>query len=84
MCECIAEINALLARHNTAIVANPIGPARACVSTHQIDAGRDFAPPALMATYCPFCGDSYDAEARPVPFHRDGIPGDLVDEQMNF
>lgn len=84
MCSCIAEINALLARHNTAIVANPVGPARACVSTYPLDAGKPYTPPTLMATYCPFCGESYDAEAPAVPFHREGNPADLVDEDITF
>ncbi|WP_371346504.1 hypothetical protein [Ancylobacter sp. IITR112] len=84
MCSCTAEINALLARHNTAIVANPVGPARACVSTHPLRVGERFEPPALMATYCPFCGESYDAEAPAVPFHREGNPAGLVDEDITF
>lgn len=84
MCSCIAEINAVLMRHNTAIVANPVGPARASIATCQLDAGKTTTPPMLMATYCPFCGESYDATPRAVPFHRDGVPGDLVDEDITF
>lgn len=84
MCSCIAEINALLFRHNTAILANTIGTPRASIATCQLDAGTPFAPTALLAAYCPFCGESYDATPRAVPFHRDGIPGDLVDEDITF
>jgi hypothetical protein len=70
-CECIAEVNAKLAEHNAQVHvpmfiigrkpgAEP-GP-RVFVETIKLDEKRRGKPPALFATFCPFCGIRYEGK----------------------
>lgn len=74
-CNCVDEINALLAQHNTRLeVAIIFGPHRndgLMLRTEQIETGRGKPKArAMFLTYCPFCGQRYDdrpdPEAKPT------------------
>lgn len=61
-CTCIAEMNARLADHNGGLVCTLFGsPQRVAVEVYQLETGRGKKrPPKAIASYCPFCGTSYD------------------------
>lgn len=61
MCDCIAKFDEKLAEHNAALVTTLFAqPARVCIETYKIDEKkRGFRPPKAMASFCPFCGESY-------------------------
>lgn len=62
MCECISDMNAKLAEHNTAVVVPLLGQARMMVETYQVETGRGKKKAAkLFANYCPMCGEQYSA-----------------------
>ncbi|WP_313335734.1 hypothetical protein [Sphingobium yanoikuyae] len=68
-CNCIAEVNKTLAQHNTMLVFTLFGtPSRVIVDTTQVETGRGKKKAAAMiATFCPFCGERYEPEpARPA------------------
>ena len=69
MCDCIALVNAEMKEHNTQVVSTMFGrPSRMVVSTMQIETGRGKAKAAaLIATFCPCCGEKYGAETSPKP-----------------
>lgn len=64
-CACISEMNAMLAKHNGALVTTLFGnPERTCVEVYQLKTGRGTKkPPKALASFCPFCGQKYEAEA---------------------
>ena len=65
MCDCITTVNADLKQHNTMLVFTLLGnPSRTVIDTMQIETGRGKkrALP-VVASYCPFCGERYEAKA---------------------
>ncbi|WP_069337188.1 hypothetical protein [Sphingobium yanoikuyae] len=64
MCDCIGTMNTALKAHNTMLVFTLLGnPARAVIDTMQIETGRGKKKAAaVIATYCPFCGQRYEKE----------------------
>lgn len=64
MCNCISNINADLKSHNTLLVFTLLGnPPRVIIDTTQIETGRGKKKAvAVVATYCPFCGERYEDE----------------------
>jgi len=74
MCDCIAKVNALLAEHNTMLLepifVSPDMPTRLFVETVQIKSGRGLKKACSMfASFCPFCGEKYEAKARTPEAH---------------
>lgn len=64
MCDCIDRVNAKLAEHNTKIVVpmwTASGRLTPFVETRKLDATKRGKAKPLFATYCPFCGEKYDA-----------------------
>lgn len=69
MCDCIEVMNARLSEHNsrlvdTLVVRNGQLLARAHLTTKKINPrNRDVM--GALATFCPFCGEGYDAAVAP-------------------
>lgn len=65
-CDCINHVNGLLSEQNTQLVATIFGePRKVVVETVKIDSKKRGRPPAMLASYCPFCGEEYaKAEGR--------------------
>ncbi len=65
MCDCINQMDALLAEKNTGVVFTMFGkPPRMLVATYQRERGRGKPKEtALIAAYCPCCGEKYVADA---------------------
>lgn len=66
-CDCITTVDAMLAERNTRIMI-PImlggHTPRPMIVTDQIETGRGKKKAVgMFATFCPFCGVKYDAEA---------------------
>lgn len=65
MCDCIKKIDAELKDHNGRIALAILLPAegsnalrsRVLVRTEKLDANKRKSVPAVMASYCPFCGE---------------------------
>lgn len=64
MCDCVETINTNLAPHNckvaqairlTADMSSMFSST--IIATEKIDKAKRKAPPTLMATFCPFCGE---------------------------
>lgn len=57
-CGCIAEMNGLLAEHNTTLVTTMFRQPNACViATERVQSLRNGKKAALViASFCPFCG----------------------------
>jgi len=64
MCECIAKVNEQMKQHNTMLVFTLLGsPSRVIIDTVQVEAGRGKKKAAaVIASFCPFCGERYAAE----------------------
>lgn len=64
MCECIAQINADLAKRglNTRIETPLFGPKKAMICTVKADDKKREKPAILFASHCPICGEKYSAE----------------------
>lgn len=61
MCDCIAEMNTILAENNGGLVTTLFAnPERVCVEVYQLKTGRGTKkPPRVLATFCPMCGAHY-------------------------
>lgn len=65
MCECMTKMNEKLKPHNGKIALAILLPAegsnalrsRMLVQTEPLDAAKRKKVPAVMASYCPFCGE---------------------------
>lgn len=65
MCDCIAKLDTKLKDHNGKIALAILLPAeggnalrsRVLVQTAKLDSKKRKAVPAVMASYCPFCGE---------------------------
>lgn len=65
MCDCIAKLNEKLRPHNGKIALAILLPtegsnelrSRVLVQTEKLDAAKRKKVPAVMASYCPFCGE---------------------------
>lgn len=62
MCECIKEVNKLLADHNAELVLPLFGNQRPFVQTAKVETSKRGKPPLMQATFCPFCDEQYPAE----------------------
>lgn len=61
MCECLPTINSKLRETHNTIVSSTLGrPSRAVVSTLRFDCKVRGKPVAMIASYCPFCGENYE------------------------
>lgn len=58
-CNCIEKVDAKLAEHNVALVTSLFGEPKCAVEVYKVDAKKRGKPPVMMASYCPFCGESY-------------------------
>ena len=65
MCDCISKMNDDLKAHpqgeNTIIVSTLFGPPKATVGTCKRQGSVRKKASIVIATYCPFCGEKYDA-----------------------
>lgn len=68
-CDCIETVNAKLAEHNAQILLPMFvlggGPKRPFIETTKLDEKKRGKPPAMFATFCPFCGKPYVEAATP-------------------
>lgn len=66
MCDCIAEMNQKLKDHNGRVAQAILLPekgsnslrARVLVQTEKLDSSKRKPVPSVIASYCPFCGES--------------------------
>jgi hypothetical protein len=68
MCECVTRIDQLLKPHNTKLALTITFGAKCeaypTIQTEQVEKGRGKAKAqAMLPTFCPFCGDKYEAAA---------------------
>lgn len=64
MCNCIETTDALLKDQNAGLVFTIFGkPPRVVIETRKIDSTKRGRPPAMLASFCPFCGEKYEAPA---------------------
>ncbi len=62
MCDCVKKTNALLAQYNTRLVLPMIGPQRVLIETTKADNQKRGKPASMFASFCPFCGERYQAD----------------------
>lgn len=63
MCNCINTTNALLKEHNGQLVCTLFGePSRVVIETIKLDPKKRGKSPAMLASYCPFCGEEYSTQ----------------------
>ena len=64
-CSCMSDTNKMLGEEHNTILAFTFGtPSRAVISTMKLDPSKRGKPVAMIASFCPFCGESYACEAR--------------------
>jgi hypothetical protein len=61
MCDCMDEVNAKLAERNTKIELPWFGPQLPRVITMKLDDKKRGKPMGMFCTFCPFCGEKYQA-----------------------
>lgn len=61
MCDCISEFNAKLREHNAVMVTTLFGTQKAVINTEKLDSKKRGRPPVVIATFCPFCAEPYEA-----------------------
>ncbi len=68
MCECISTVNEHLAKHNAQLLLPMFvvrgSTQRPFVETTKLDEKKRGKPPAMFATFCPFCGEKYPEAVR--------------------
>ena len=66
-CNCITEVNEVLATRNTKLVIPIIfgsGPQRLMIETERLETGRGKAKACgMFSTYCPFCGVRHEEQS---------------------
>lgn len=63
-CNCIDKMDELLKPHGVALLTTILqAPYRVCIETYRPEARRGKKPPRVLATFCPFCGERYEAKA---------------------
>lgn len=64
-CNCKAEVNAMLAEHNTQLDFNYMNDRDIFIRTIKLDEKKRGRAAAMFATFCPFCGESLAPAATP-------------------
>lgn len=59
MCDCIKNVNELLAAHNAVLVLPMFGAQRPFIETTKREGSKRGKPPKMQASFCPFCGEQY-------------------------
>lgn len=68
MCDCIKTMNSRLAESNGHLITTLFGTPRAVIGSVKVDSKKRGQPPAAIASFCPFCGEAYEApKARATP-----------------
>lgn len=65
-CNCIDDMNRLLGENgyeHVKISHNLLAMPKAIIETYETKKVRGKKPPVIQATFCPFCGVKYKAEA---------------------
>ena len=57
-CNCKAEVNAMLAEHNTQLDFNYLNERDILIRTIRLNEKKRNRPAVMFATFCPFCGES--------------------------
>ncbi len=57
-CDCVAKFNERLKEHNCALVTTLFGTPKPVIETYKLDSKRRGKAPAVLASFCPFCGVS--------------------------
>lgn len=69
-CDCVSEMNAKLAEHNTKIIetfgfprdGSPVYT-RPKIDVEKIETRKRLGPALAVPTFCPFCGERYETAA---------------------
>ena len=65
-CDCIETVNKGLREKNATLLFTLFGkPNRVVIETAKIESKVRGKPPAMIASFCPFCGESYAASPQP-------------------
>lgn len=68
MCDCIKTMNNRLAETNGHLITTLFGTPRAVIGSVKVDRKKRGQPPVAIASFCPFCGEAYEApKARATP-----------------
>lgn len=63
-CKCKDEVNAHLAQHNGRLQNNLLDDTTIFIETAKLDEKKRGKPPAMIATFCPFCGEKLPNKER--------------------
>lgn len=62
MCDCMEATNKMLREDHNTILSFTFGtPSRTVLSTMKFDEKKRGKPVAMIASFCPFCGEKYEA-----------------------
>ena len=62
MCNCISDVNKMLAEHNAKLVLPMFGRQRPFIETAKKETSKRGKQPLMQASFCPFCGEKYPDE----------------------